>query len=385
LILGASCRAAAFSALRAGLRPHCADYFADRDLAAVCPVVRIDPLKARREFLAVAESLPPSPWFYTGGFENHPRLVERIARRHRLWGASAESLRIVRDPARVAEVMRERGIPVPGVRHDPQGLPRDGSWLVKPLRSGGGRDILPLTEDYDGSLTLSPFAPRKNARFYFQQRIIGPSFSALYMGKRQGTRLVGVTQQLLGLAGNPFAYRGSIGPWPIDDSLAVKLRGLGDALVSASGLVGLFGVDYVLRDGEPWPVEVNPRYTASVEVHELATGETLVGEHCRACEGEGVLAPAPTPPVTSLQCAVAKLVIHAPSEWTAPEIALGDGSWTSPSVLTAIADVPWPGTRFDAGDPVMTLIARGESVTECQSRLTGQEREWIECLGFVAN
>jgi len=35
LILGASCRAAAFSALRAGFRPRCADYFADRDLAAV--------------------------------------------------------------------------------------------------------------------------------------------------------------------------------------------------------------------------------------------------------------------------------------------------------------------------------------------------------------
>ena len=42
LILGTSCRAAAFSALRAGLRPRCADYFGDRDLAAVCPVVRID-------------------------------------------------------------------------------------------------------------------------------------------------------------------------------------------------------------------------------------------------------------------------------------------------------------------------------------------------------
>ena len=72
LIFGASCRAAAFSALRSGLRPRCADYFADRDLAEVCPVVRIDPQSARREFLAFADSLPASPWFYAGGFENHP-------------------------------------------------------------------------------------------------------------------------------------------------------------------------------------------------------------------------------------------------------------------------------------------------------------------------
>ena len=42
LILGASTRAAAFSALRAGLAPRCADFFADRDLAATCPVERVD-------------------------------------------------------------------------------------------------------------------------------------------------------------------------------------------------------------------------------------------------------------------------------------------------------------------------------------------------------
>ena len=42
LILGASTRAAAFSALRAGLAPRCVDFFADRDLAAVCPVERVD-------------------------------------------------------------------------------------------------------------------------------------------------------------------------------------------------------------------------------------------------------------------------------------------------------------------------------------------------------
>ncbi len=349
----------------------------------MCSVVRIDPLKATREFLAVAESLPPSPWFYTGGFENHPGLVERIGRRHRLWGANAETLRIVRDPTRVAELLRERGIPVPEVLLDPRGLPRDGSWLVKPLRSGGGRDIQPFAADHDRKSTSVTFAPRRNARWYFQERIVGPSFSAIYMGKRQGTRLVGVTQQLLGLPGNPFAYRGSIGPWPIHDSLAVKLGRLGHALVAASGLVGLFGVDYVLRDGEPWPVEVNPRYTASVEVHELATGQALLDEHRLACEDGGIRAPAPT--AIDRPCAVAKLIVHAPGDWVAPEIAPGDESWSDPFAMRAIADVPWRGTRFAVGDPVMTLIARGESVAECQSRLACQEREWMERLRFIAS
>ena len=36
------------------------------------------------------------------------------------------------------------------------------------------------------------------------------------------------------------------------------------------GLRGVFGIDAIVRNGVPWPVEVNPRYTASVEVIEIA-------------------------------------------------------------------------------------------------------------------
>ena len=42
LIVGASARAAAFSALRAGLRPWCADLFGDDDLRARCFAQRCD-------------------------------------------------------------------------------------------------------------------------------------------------------------------------------------------------------------------------------------------------------------------------------------------------------------------------------------------------------
>jgi uncharacterized protein len=368
LILGASCRAAAFSALRSGLRPHCADYFADRDLAAICPVSRIDPGQARRDFLSVARSLPPSPWFYAGGFENRPRLVEQITRRHQLWGASAQALRPLRNPARIAALLHEQGIPVPAVRRDPQGLPRDGSWLVKPLRSGGGRDIRPLMSEHE----------RTSARDYLQERIVGPSFSALYIGHGQGSRLVGVTQQLLGVPGSPFGYRGSIGPWPIDGPLSAKLRRLGEVLARASGLLGWFGVDYVLRDGDPWPVEVNPRYTASIEVHELASGQALLGEHRIACEGGHMDAPEPT--TSSETRIVAKLILHASREFNAPEIAVGLDSPSDPFGLREVADVPWPGTRFAPGDPVMTLLSCGENVADCESRLIGLEREWVERL-----
>src|SRR5262249_35947531 len=162
------------------LRPHCVDYFADRDLAAVCPVRRVDPAKAAGEFLAAAESLPPSLWFYTGGMENHPDLVERISRRHRLWGNRAAVLRAVRDPVRVAGVLNRGGRPAPEVRLESRGLPREGSWLVKPIAWGGGRGIEPL-----GCEEVT--APQPH---YFQRRVDGPSFSALFLARGGRARLV---------------------------------------------------------------------------------------------------------------------------------------------------------------------------------------------------
>jgi len=373
LILGASTRAAAFSAVRCGLHPHCADYFADRDLAAICPVARINPEDAASQFVAFAETQPPSAWIYTGGFENHPAWVDRIADRHRLWGMDAATLRAVRDPVRVAGVLHQAGIPCPAVRLDSRGLTRDGSWLVKPLNSGGGRGIEPLTDENEGYSTSH----------YLQQRIDGPCFSALFVGDRLAAHLVGVTRQWIGIEGSPFLYRGSIGPWPIDATLASRLRLLGDRLVSAFGLVGWFGVDYVLHNGNPWPVEINPRYTASLEIHELASGRSLLAMHRRACEGNSdqgnrlAATDSPPPPM------IAKLTLYAQQRLIAPEIVADDNEPDGPFAVKSIADVPWPGTCFECGDPVMTILAAGADLTSCQARLGRLERKWRRRLGLV--
>src|SRR5689334_10586671 len=86
LIIGASARAAAFSALRAGLQPCCADLFADADLQAVCPVQRLPAGKYPQGFLELAGSERSGPWMYTGGLENRPGLVRRMAQLRPLWG-----------------------------------------------------------------------------------------------------------------------------------------------------------------------------------------------------------------------------------------------------------------------------------------------------------
>jgi predicted ATP-grasp superfamily ATP-dependent carboligase len=372
LILGASTRAAAFSALRCGLRPLCADYFADRDLSEVCTVERVDPRRAAIQFAALAQSLAPCPWFYTGGFENHPRWVERIALRHRLWGVDGKLLRAVRDQIRVAKVLERHNIPHPAIRRLPQGLPCDGSWLKKPRASAGGRGIEAL-------LHQNIFGSRL---YYYQQQIHGPSYSALYVGSDSRARLIGITRQLIGIDGSPFAYRGNIGPLPIDEPMAARLMKLGDALASEFHVNGLFGVDFILHDGIPWPVEINPRYTASVEIHELALGRPLVEEHQQACAKSGTAFELPPRHKIARQPVVAKLILYAPKPLVFPEILPDENVRADLFTVRSIADVPWPGTCFKKRDPVMTLMASGADLAECISQMVQLEATWGRRLGI---
>jgi predicted ATP-grasp superfamily ATP-dependent carboligase len=378
LIFGASARAAAFSALRAGLRPWCADLFADTDLRACCPSLALAPGSYPQGFVQASRQGPPGPWLYTGGLENRPDLVRRLARQRPLWGNDASVLRIVRSPRAVRELLRGPGLPCPPVRLRADKGPRHGRWLVKPYKGAGGTGI----RFWVGADSL----PR-GRRVYFQQFIEGDACSALYVCDGYEAQLLGVAQQLIGLDclhARPFAYCGSIGPIQVSAAVRMALERLGGVLVRGSGMRGLFGVDFILRDGVPWPVEVNPRYTASVEVLEHALGLPALELHRRQFESDGQRgalaswgsehrgANAPRSPLAgkAILFARAPVVFPADGPWRdtleqMPERLHEDRLWEVP----AFADIPSAGQRIEAGRPVLTFFAVGGSPAGCRDNL----------------
>lgn len=405
LILGASVRAAAFSARRAGLAPIAADLFGDRDLRAIAPAHRLAADSYPEGLAGVAATAPEAPWIYTGAIENHPGLVERIARHRPLWGNDGPPLRAVRDPFAVADVLRSAGLCCPEVRSDARGLPRDGSWLVKPLASAGGFGIEPLRADAGSFVGWAPPTipaltsvggahPTKNlappvgtgtgeSPRYFQERIDGPSLSAVFVASRGegAATLAGVTRQWIGRRGGPFAYAGSLGPWPTMPRVRARIEAIGRALAASFRLAGLFGVDLILRDGEPWPVEVNPRYTASVEVLELALGRSLLIEHVRACDPEAAAGwAAPAPSTHSRPPLVGKRIVFAPTRCRFPEIDDRPMPDTDPFALPSLGDLPDPATLFEAGEPVLTLFAGGPTIAACRLRLELRRVFWVQRL-----
>lgn len=366
-VVGASARAAVHSLARAGFVSWAVDLFADRDLARVSPAARC-PFDDYPDALpALAEQFPPGPVLYTGGLENHPAVVAALALSRPLWGTPPASLSLVRDPSFAPRMWPN----ATDLVRCPQVLPAheapDGAWLLKPRRSAGGDGIRPFDP------ADPPLVPDAH---YLQEFVPGEPMSALFVGGGGEAALLGITHQLVGepwLHASPFGYAGNIGPVELPKATAAALLVFGLALAENAGLVGLFGVDLQYAGGVAYPVEINPRYTASVEVIEFATRCRLMLTHSEACEAPQYMRRIKTPPASRV---VGKAVYYAPFPLTFPAAGpWDDDAPFDPWHLPAFADVPEAGSRIDAGWPVLTVFAAGSSPAAVRARLQSRAAE----------
>jgi predicted ATP-grasp superfamily ATP-dependent carboligase len=365
LIFGASARAAAFSALRAGLQPWCADLFADADLRCRCPTIRVPADVHPRGFRHLIIRELPGPWLYTGALENAHTLVLELARLRPLWGNTGAAIASSRTPWFVAWQLAVAEIPCPAVYQRPAEVPRHGRWLVKPLAGAGGRGIR--------FLDSGPPPERARGECYVQEYVEGTPCAAVYVGDGRRAGLLGATRQLVGepwLHAAPFHYCGSVGPLPLTTALRQRLEQLGTVLADGCPLRGLFGVDFILRDDVPWPLEVNPRYTASVEVLEYAAGIPALALHRRIFD-PAAPEPAESPPAGAGTW-LGKAILFAPRALTFPEEGPWQAALDAPPPLweaPAFADIPAAGQHIAAGRPVLTFFARAATEADCLARL----------------
>jgi predicted ATP-grasp superfamily ATP-dependent carboligase len=370
LILGASARAAAGSAVRAGYEPWAADLFGDADLACCRLSRRVADYPAG--LVRTASDFPPAPWMYTGALENHPRLVDRIADQRPLYGNPGAVLRGVRDPVAVNDALRAAGLPCPDVTRLRSGCD-EGTWLRKPLASCGGDRITRVE-----GRTADGDRPR---RVFFQRFVAGQPCSAVFVAASGQAVLLGVTRQLTGATwagADGFRYSGSLGPLPLDGRLEAAFRAIGQCLATRFGLAGLFGVDAILAEDSVWPVEVNPRYTASVEILERGLGLRAVADHIRACQ-VGALPAAPRGPSTG-RCG--KIVVYARQPCRVPaDFADFVAQANRGAPWPTVADVPVPGTCIQVGHPVVTVLATGLSLAAVEQRLRALVVEVQQRLG----
>ena len=358
LIVGASARAAAESAVRAGFVPMAVDQFGDEDLRRIAELRTCD--RFPEQIPARAAELPPAAVVLTGAMENHPTIVKRLMDVRRLYGCPLKVIAAVRNPHAVQSALGKADLPIVATsRRMPARTPGVG-WLKKPLRGSSGAGICVQTDNNTAS---------GDDCFYYQKLLHGPSQSGVFLASSRTTTLVGVTEQWIGtpwLHARPFGYTGSLGPLRLDDAARNIWERIGTTIAQSCGLIGFFGVDAVIENGAICAVEVNPRFTASAEILDIAGDGQIMRHHVGACQGENVEILA-CPRSDELH---AKAIYFAPQDIIIP-LDLENIPWNTSgeNVIIRLADIPAPGKQIKKGQPVATLLATGMKAVRIRASL----------------
>ena len=160
---------------------------------------------------------------------------------------------------------------------------RAKEWLLKDCDSCGGLGVTSLA-----GIGASADSGQRTTGRIVQQQIDGIPISATFMrapnwrveaddtshrNPHEPTILLGVALQLCGqreLNASGFQFCGNAGPIELSETYRRQVTTAGAAVANHGGLTGLFGVDFVVRGSEVWVIEVNPRLTASHELHEFS-------------------------------------------------------------------------------------------------------------------
>jgi predicted ATP-grasp superfamily ATP-dependent carboligase len=201
------------------------------------------------------------------------------------------------------------------------------------------------------------------------------------------TKLIGVTEQWVGhpsLTNSLFAYCGSIGPILLPEKTAFPIIKLGRAIAEQYQVEGVFGIDFLINADGVFPVDVNPRITASAEVFERWDHTRSVARPFNAVEAQlGHWRPASERghrliDGSPFACALGRGLETSSSESLGDNLVCGKAivfNQTDSSITVAqratdrllllnerddeVSDVPTPKTVIHRDEPMVTVHAQG--------------------------
>lgn len=356
VIVGLSARLMAESAARAGWKVLAMDAFGDLDTqrasqvwtAASAGAPVLDPKRVLAGLRRYARDPRVRGWVAGGGFEGLPEVLSEGARILPLLGSAPENWCRVRNPQHFFATLDQLGLAHPAVSFEAPAEP--AGWLHKRFDAAGGWHIRPARAD-DAALTPSPWR--------YWQRDMGRTprwhnLGTLFVCHSGQAHLLGshriLSERRDGPDGPlPYVYQGLIGPLPQPAERQAHLQAAAQTLCEAYGLRGLCSLDTLASDDPEAPLQVlelNPRPSASMALYPGSSGaDTPMALHLNACLG----GPAPRLQPNSGQVHACG-ILYAQTE-VQLDTAQTDWLLQQPDVH----DVPQPGSRFGAGDPLCSV------------------------------
>lgn len=211
-------------------------------------------------------------------------------------------------------------------------------FLIKPIHGNGGVGIINFTSqvttmDFNGVL--------------LQEIVDGPNISASVISNVDEARTILINWQLIGKKSlgqlENYGYCGNITPYNGMDQKSIdNLKTISEDIILKLGLIGSNGLDIIIKDNDPYLIEINPRIQGSFEVAELSLGINMAQTHINACNDSLIEIPKP-------KCFAMKQVVFAMER-----SLIGDVN------QPGIYDLPTKNTIIEKGEPVATVINSGK-------------------------
>jgi hypothetical protein len=308
------------------------------------------------------------------GMENRPGLVKKLAGECFLAGNTPDVLARVKNHFLLQKICRQEGIPFPRTcslssfytrkrKEEESLLLAKGKWLRKKCASGGGTGVC----FFDGAAL-----PGEEV---VQEYLPGRPVSVSFIACKDGVEILGMSEQLVGMTefgATDFKWCGNVVPLPLQPAEERNLRKTVEefALILSRrfGLRGLNGIDMIQAD-KVYVIEVNARFTASMELFDSFRNGTLFERHLAACSGKGLHGKRPRSGFRGYR---AKGVVYARERCKAPE--------TKGWIRRGWRDVPWPGDFFEKGKPVCTVFSEASDPDQCKTLLIQKAEKVYEEL-----
>jgi len=375
MVVGVDLVGLARSAKRAGYRVYAVDYFCDLDLRAVCE----ECLSVRRQeigvsaggiksdtdsqaFLRMAKSMSENhqidATLISSGLDDHPDVLNELNGLAEIVGNHPDAIRRVRRRESFFGELRRLEIPHPvtSVVHsleEAESSAKDVGFpvVLKPLEGFAGLDVRKAEGPRQLETMLREVESISGDGVVIQEHIPGTPASISLMASRSGSEILSINEQLLGLREvhqrEPYGYCGNIVPLRIREPTAGACEHIVEKVSSHFNLRGSNGVDIVIRDdGNPYVIEVNPRFQGTLECVERYLGANLVKMHIDACIHDH-LTDIPGMPTGF----ITRLILYAQERAVAPDL----------TAFEDVRDIPSPGGVIEEGGLICSVITEGRS------------------------
>jgi len=366
----------AASAKRAGYDVYAVDYCGDQDLEQNCiaSLSLMSQMKVRsyaglfggsapRGILRLAGDLERThkidALLLSSGLDDSPDILQALDDLAPILGNAPNLIVKVRDKSNFFMQLEGLGIAFPRTVaaqdiEEVKSASRDLGFpvVLKPRGGFGGVGIRKASSQRELEDAFTS-VHTLNRGVLVQEYVTGTHASASVIAVPGKALTLAVTEQLLGIHDvgqlEPFGYCGNIVPLSAPMHVTERCGEVAEKVASQLGLVGSNGVDLVVsQEGEPYVIEVNPRFQGTIECVERVLGLNVVDAHVNACT-ERKLPPKIRKP--SEFCM--RLVLFAKKRSAVPDL----------SILEECRDVPQPGLALEKGEPLCSIVLEGHSRT----------------------